>query len=149
MFLFLEIVFVRLNFSIEVFNIFFQGDMCLGGESIVWFVFNQDMDIELVKIFVIRDVVVVIDKENVVYNYIVLQFVGIMEIVILFGKVIYFCKDGVIIIVDVEFQVIIIGFGGIVVKYWFVVIVNVDGIDFNILQENIFIYLDLQNMYIL
>ena len=59
-----ETVPVRLNFSTEAFNTPFQGDTRSGGESTVWSVSNQDMDIELVKTPVTRDAVAAIDKRK-------------------------------------------------------------------------------------
>ena len=143
-----ETVPVRLNFSTEAFNTPFQGDTRSGGESTVLSVSNQDMDIELVKTPVTRDAVAAIDKENAVYNYTVLQFAGITETATLLGKATYPCKDGVITTADVELQATTTGPGGTVVKHRFVVIANVDGTDFNTLQENTSIYSDLQNMHI-
>lgn len=143
-----ETVPVRLNFSTEAFNTPFQGDTRSGGESTVLSVSNQDMDIELVKTPVTRDAVAAIDKENAVYNYTVLQFAGITETATLLGKATYPCKDGVITTADVELQATTTGPGGTVVKHRFVVIANVDGTDFNTLQENTSTYSDLQNMHI-
>lgn len=143
-----ETVPVRLNFSTEAFNTPFQGDTRSGEESTVLSVSNQDMNIELVKTPVTRDAVAAIDKENAVYNYTVLQFAGITETATLLGKATYPCKDGVITTADVELQATTTGPGGTVVKHRFVVIANVDGTDFNTLQENTSTYSDLQNMHI-
>lgn len=134
-----ETVPVRLNFSTEAFNTPFQGDTRSGGESTVWSVSNQDMDIELVKTPVTRDAVAAIDKENAVYNYTVLQFAGITETATLLGKATYPCKDG-----DNHNSGCRASgncnevHGGTVVKHRFVVIANVDGTDFNTLQKKYF-----------
>ena len=143
-----ESVPVRLNFSTEAFNTPFQGDTRSGGESTVWSVSNQDMDIELVKTPVTRDAFAAIDKENAVYNYTILQFAGITETATLFGKNTYPCKDGVITTADVTLKATTTGPDGAVVKHRFVVIANVDGADLNTLQINASTYSDLQNMHI-
>ena len=93
---------------------------------------------------VTRDAVAAIDKRNAVYNYTVLQFAGITETATLLGKATYsLVRMGVITTADVELQrQLQQGPAGLSLDYRFVVIANVDGTDFNTLQENTSTYSD-------
>lgn len=140
---------VRLNLSTEAYNTPPQGETRAGRRNTVLSVSNKDMDIELVKTPVTRDAAATIDKENAIYNYAVLQFKGMTESALLYGKAIYPCPDGVIKTADVQLSPTNTGNGGTVIKHRFVVITNVNNADLNSLTVGNSTYSDLQELNIL
>lgn len=142
-----ETVPVKLTLSMEAYNVSLAGETRAGREDFVLSVSNSDMDIEIVGTPITRATpATVINEENAIYNFTVLQFAGTTADARLFGKTTYPCPNGIIDTKSVDIALTTTGPGGAAVKHRFVVITNTLSSDFNSLLVGTSSYSDFQNL---
>lgn len=140
---------VKLNLGIENYNTSPTAETRSGESTPVLSTSYPDMDVELVKTPVTRATpAAVINEENAVYSYIILQFNGTGKNATLKDKNRYECPNGIIQTDKVQLQVTTTpGNPNEYLKHRFVIVANVDSEDFATLYVGTSTYSDFQGMF--